>query len=352
MSTFILNIAVLSVPALLVGVMRHKWWWSWILVIATIFAGLLQQVLLFSDVWMLPLATGLLSDAWPVMIWLLWSITLSSAVSIRQTSLKTSAVLGLCLGQMAAPMLFEQDRLDNKCQHTTASWLGAMLLPAGTIGAAQLWTAGFAWLWIWVPVLFGMWLMGIFKSELVSLKESIDKPWVLIVTGFTMLVTSYCSEWGHWLMGIEIPVWLGLSILGKHNLNWQSILSWAGVFYLVNLAVAGGLAESAGWGLEEMPMELHSLLFVGVFVSAGLATMLVGIIPTTLFGYALLSRTMDLASVGISLHTVQLVYVLGLMVGNWNPWICSKTWYQQWKSRILVSSVTLCFVAGTVTLLT
>lgn len=352
MSTFILNIAVLSVPSLLVGVMRHKWWWAWVLIILTILAGLLQQVLIFSDLWTLPMATGLISDAWPLMVWLMWSVTLSSAVNLRSHSLKMSAILGVCLGSMVTPMLLNRIEGERKVQHTTVSWLGAMLLPGSMIGAAQLWTEGLVWCVIWIPVLFGMWQMGVFQSEGQSLQDSIDKPWVLIVGGMTILFTSCCSEWGHWLMAFEIPIWLVLGLRGKQQLNWQSLLNWMGVFYLINLSVAGGLAESAGWGLEEMPMELHSYMPVGVFAVTGLATMLVGVVPMTIFGVALFARMMDLASVGISIEEVQFVYLLGLMVGNWNPWVCSQTWRQQWGIRIAVSGVSLCLLAAILLLFT
>ena len=346
MSTFILNIAVLSIPSLLLGVMRHKWWWTWVLIIATIFAGLMQQVLILSDVWMLPIATGLMDDAWLLMIWLLWSVTLSSAVTIRSVSLKTSALMGACLGHLATPLLLKQSEIDNKVEHTTACWLGSMALPASMIGAAQLWNGGFWWGLFWVPALLGLWRLGALQGEHSSIKGSIDRPWVLMLAGFTMLLTSWCSEWGHWLMAAEIPVWIGMSVIGKHKLDWQSISNCIGVFYLVNIAVAAGLAESAGWGLEEMPMDLHAYLPVGVLAGSAVATMLVGIVPMTVFGMALLVRTMDLASVGVSLETVQLVYVLGLVVGNWNPWVSAQTWLQQWGTRIAVSIGSLSLISA------
>ena len=110
---------------------------------------------------------------------------------------------------------------------------------------------------------------------------------------------------------------------------------------VVNVAVASGLPEVAAWGLEELPMELHTIIFPVLTVLVTIVSVLVGIIPVSIFGLTLLPRLLDLPSIGLSLEMVQLAIVLGLLAGNVFPWFASETWKERWLNHVFQTVILL-----------
>ena len=97
MSSFIINIILLSVPAFLLGAFRTRWWWPVVLLFIVFSIGLIQDTLIISDVWELPLNTGLYSDLCCWTVWMVWSVLVGSLVQFENSSPKTAFISGLLL---------------------------------------------------------------------------------------------------------------------------------------------------------------------------------------------------------------------------------------------------------------
>ena len=334
MQSFVITIAALSVPALLLGVFRRTWWWSLVLWICGMILGMGMGWLQLTDWIQLPIDTVLILDSQGILTWVVWSVLVAHAVPVAVRTRKEAVLLGVCLGSVGAILALQNNSIDEEAEvrlvDTSSKsfgfvWfalIGALIHPGTMIGGVQYFNGTWQWLLLW-PVAICMYFLSkwiplsIERKEILSSSHSMldadsISPWWMLAGG-TLLMTALLPMYAtHILLGTSI-VWC---IQARNTFPWKQLGSLIGTVLTVNLAVGVGLAEVIAWGLEDMPMSIHQWLPVIVLCSVALLTMIVGSIPISIFGMAIFVRTMDLASIGLTLEPLMLAFGFGVVVGN------------------------------------
>ena len=360
MQSFVITIVALSVPALLLGAFRRTWWWSIVLWIGGMILGMGMGWLQFTDWIQLPIDTALILDSQGVLAWLVWSVLVAHAVPVSVRTRKEAVLLGLCLGSIGGVLALQHNSIDDNSEGDNSEggsddassksfgfvWLtliGALAHPGTMIGGVQYFNGTWQWVLLW-PVAVCMFFLSKWiplsmepedtlpPSQSTSEADSISPWWML--AGGTLLMTVLMPIYAtHVLLGTSI-VWC---VKARSAFPWKQLLSLLGTVLTVNLAVGVGLAESVAWGLEEMPMNIHQWLPLIVLCVVVVLTTIVGSIPMAIFGMALFVRTMDLASIGLTVEPLMLAFGFGVVVGNMDSFIWTNSFPMH--LRRLVSGV-------------
>ena len=368
MQSFVITIVALSLPAMFLGVFRRVWWWSIFLWLGGMLLGIGMEWLQFRDFIQLPFDTAFVFDSQGILAWLVWSILVAHAVPVSVKTRRDALLLGGVLGSVGAVLALQHnvkpensegdgDGDDNGVsknwhEYVWLSLIGALVHPGTMIGGVQYFN-GLNGIWQWMvlwPVagcllLLSKWIPLTEKNRddvpvSTELSPNILNPW-LIFAGVTLLLTTVLPIYAsHVLLGTSI-VWC---VKARSTFPWKALVSLLGTVLTVNLAVGVGLAEVVAWGLEDMPMNIHQWIPLILLCVVTVLTSLVGSIPVALFGMAIFVRTMDLASVGLSLEPLMMCFGLGLVVGNIDSFVWTQLfgWHlRRWVVGVLSSLVWL-----------
>ncbi len=345
MQSFIIPIVVLSIPALCLSLFRKTWWWPLLCWLVGMVAGVVMGWLSVGDVWTLPFDTQLGTDAVPIVVYLIWSALVGSALRWTPTSDRDALLLGVSVGTFAAAWALQPDEsvTDGGESDERVLWLavaGSLLHSGALLSGSYFLSSSFLWL-----------ILPLFTVIMVLLSDRNAEihgnglPKVLPFAGVTLLSSTIFPQW-------TVPLLLGTSLiwgaLCGRSFPWKRLLWIVGMVLTVNLSVASGLGEVGAWGLEELPMEFHNLLPLGMLVATTVLSMLIGVVPMAIFGVALFERTMDLPSIGLSNEPLLVAYGLGLVFGNVYPWVSHGIWLQncgrKGKSWLAISALGLLIV--------
>ncbi len=341
MQSFIIPIVALSVPALCLSLFRKTWWWPLLCWLVGTVAGVVMGWLSVEDTWVLPLETHLLTDGGSIVVFLIWSALVGEGLRWTPKSNRDALLLGASVGAFAATWSLQREE-ETVDKHTL--WLafaGSLIHPGTLLGGVYFLLSSV--IWVVLPLCA---VVMVLLSERKTDNQEREVPKRLPFAGVILLVSAVVPQWAVPLLVGTSLVWCGLC---ARNFPWKRILWIVGVLLSVNLAVAGGLAEAAAWGLEELPMEFHRLLPVGILISTTLLSMVIGVVPMAMFGVALFERTMDLPAIGLSKDPLLVAYGLGLVLGNVYPWVFNGVWIEhcrgKWGSWMAITALTGLVVA-------
>jgi hypothetical protein len=307
----------------------------------------------------LPIDTALILDSQGILSWLVWSVLAAHAVPVAVRTRKEAVLLGLCLGSLGSILALQNNNVDEEPEGSLVDassksfgfvWfalIGALVHPGTMIGGVQYFNGTWGWLLLW-PVAISMYLLSkwiplsIERKEILSSSHSMldaesISPWWMLAGGTLLTTVLFPVYAAHILFGTSI-VWC---VQARGRFPWKHLVSLMGTVLAVNLAVGVGLAEVVAWGLEEMPMNIHQWLPLVVLCSTALLTTIVGSIPISIFGMAIFTRTMDLASIGLTLEPLMLTFGFGVVVGNIDSFIWTHSFRMHLRRLVfgILSSV-------------
>ena len=339
MSSFVISIVVLSIPALGLALFRTTWWWPMLLYVMGMLLGQGMGWLQLSDWVHLFHDTGLFMDGLPVVVWLIWSICAGASFDTTNVSTRDALPLGLAVGSVGTGLtiLENSDHADRSVK-MLAMRTTALLYPGSMIGGLYFFAESSMWYGLWIPAVVYMVLLRQRTSSSVN-SQRLSLRWMLFGI-LTLMLSFVMHEWSVAVLMLTLPVWVWKC---RSRLPWKHLLYVLGAFSCVNLAVAGGLPEIAAWGLEELPMDVHFALPGVLLVSVCLLSTAIGAIPMAFFGVALFERLVDLPSIGLSSGPLLGVYGIGLVLGNIRLFIWSRTVSSNIVS-VIVASLLTCIV--------
>ena len=330
---------ILSIPAMLLGLLRHKWWWSGILMVVGLGLGLSQKVLFVNDLWDLPIHSALMVDAQSAFYWLLWSLFVGSIVDLPDEQTDVTAVwTGFCFGTVASAMMWKRHQTDvaSRARNVFLSILGAGMHPFGILGGLAIWTQVDGQLLHhilgWLPIF----AVGLFLLKAEWDVEVNNQVSFYLLSLFTMVLLYLLPQSGLVSAMILLGSALVFAVLKRHQIpsqNWkgvgQIVVSSLCAAWVVNLAVAGGMSEIVTWGLEDAAETLRPYLVPVLNFAAILTSALVGQWNMSLFVVASQERLLDLSPQYFAWMPISLA------LGGAFPFWIAESFKAIWKTFII-----------------
>lgn len=343
---FVAPIVLLSIPAFLLGIFRHSWWWSVVLLVLAYGLGLSQGLLYFADIWNLPADTHLLFDARTTLFALLLSIAIGHWIPVVGGIRRKQAILvGALLGNIAPAYMWLRTVEDThkRGELVFASCIGAMCNPYSLVGASLWVDQPKAYVWFACSVLVGWWLL--FRKTEDAVSEAVPYSRLLFVYGAHGVAFATANITGNTdflAMGALFLIAqkrmfsntsIAYIVPEKNNQIGTSAIKTIAhallLFLVVNVAIGAGLAESIAWGLEDMSMEYTPYIASAMFVVGVLASVLVGMFPVLFCATGIVVRCLDV-DCGVYLAMMGVASVMGTL---W-PWIASQTFKLYYKTHL------------------
>ena len=360
MQSFVMSVVVLSIPAVLLGLFRRRLWWPLLVWDLGMILGEVMGLVSIMEFSTLLTDTGLILDAQRFNLWMVWSILVGSAIRISSLNSRESFALGVCFGALGSGLILSKVERKSEAHYRRVclAMAGSLLHPGLMFGGLDFLSSGFLWLILWIPMLLWFWLSTSKleaterqQQSVIDALNSINKteptPQVFwYVAALTLFLSFLLPVYAVWILGGTSVLWLWV---GRDRVPLPEIGAFFASLFAVNLAVAGGLPEVAAWGLEELPMEFHPWLPIAMVLVSTVLSVLIGVVPMTIFGLALFARSLDLPSVGLQTEPLMMAYGIGLTLGNVRPLILNQVWRKQaklWLLGVLVSSIVVGFLLG------
>ena len=343
---FVAPIVLLSIPACLLGIFRHSWWWSLALLVLAYGIGLSQGLLYIQDVWNLPLATHFVFDARTTLFAFLLSIVIGHWIPVVSGIHRKQAILvGALLGNIAPAYMWLRTVEDSRKRGELvfASCIGAMCNPYSLVGASLWVDEPDAYVWFACSVLVGCWLL--FRKAEDTVGEAVPYSRLLFVYGLHSVAFAATNITGNidflamsvvFLIAQQrmlLKTSIAYIVPEKNNQIGQSAIKTIAhalmLFLVVNVAIGAGLTESIAWGLEDMSMEYIPYIESTMFVVGLLASVLVGMLPVLFCATGVAVRCLDV-DCGVYLAMMSVASVMGTL---W-PCIASQTFKIYYKTHL------------------
>jgi hypothetical protein len=327
----------LFLPLLLLGFYRKKWWMPGIVFVFLFLLGLMQESLIFSDLWMLPSYTNLWENGLSVFLWVLLGLLWSAAFPVRKiySARLTAFLMGLCLGEIALAFLVLKAVSDPKQRGSAlfAGMAGAVLSPVGDLGHFGFGIQSEYWYALPLISLVSLGVSGKDEIEWKEEEEATALPYILGILISLMLVFSP----DHQLLVLGVAV-LGLSVVNRAILKIpHSLLVLVALSFLaIVIATAGGVPELLAWSLERSQFTYATYLNGLLLLISTLVSALFGEWNAVILGQALQERAL-----GIQKQELWTMMGLGTAIGGVSPLILAGVWRENWKRACLLIFVLL-----------
>jgi hypothetical protein len=344
LSPALIAIAATTVPLILLGVVCGLSFRAWVALGVAIVAfgvGISLDILVFSDLWTLPAATGLGDSLVLLGLWSILGATvrLGGPLSLKGPPVVVAMLAGALLGELPAAALLSAGARSpaGAARLALAAAAGGMV---GRVGDPALLLLGGDEPMILLQLLPLAIVLGVMaaprQDDLPQTEASFGpRLWLLCAVAAAAAVPG----WTHWAVGAGI---LGSLFLGRQRLREIDLkpVVWVGSAAALGvIAVAGGAPELGATGLERIGEELGEWGPIGLSLAAALLAALTDGTAASICVVGLLDRAMSL-----NIDGARLALTAGLAVGGLGPLVVAGALRAGWKRWFLQVVVTVIYV--------
>jgi len=347
-SPIVLAILVTTLPLLLLGGvagLRLRMVGAALVLLAALVAGVLAEVLTLSDLWVLPMGSGMAPDLLTLLLWAVLGalVRAGGPLAIPGPPVLVAVLTGACLGEVpAAAILSAGARSPSGAARLALAAAGGGLL--GRVGDPALLLLGgrapevLVWL---APLGLLLAFMAAPRREDLARPGSSDRARPLIL--LSVAAAACVPGWTLWavLAGIGAALFFARQkwrSVDLHHIGWMGIAAVLGL-----IAIAGGAPELAATGLETIGEQLGDLGPPALTLAAAALSALTDGTAASICGLGVLDRAISLRMPG-----APLALTAGLAVGGLGPLLAAgalRAGWRGWSLQVGVAAVYVWAVA-------
>lgn len=344
MSPIVVAIVVSTVPLVLLGGMaawRRKAWGALVLAVATFVAGNMAGVLVPSDLWVLPGATGLTSDLLLLVMWAVLGALarLGGPIKVPGPPVLVAMACGATLGEVpaAAILAASAQTRGGAARLALAAAAGGMVGRMGDPAVQLLSQRDPSILVMLLPLALILALLAAPRRQDIVDAQVSDLPRTVLLVAVAALALVPGLALGAVGAGI-----VGLCVLGRDQLPEVEVgwVLWVAVAALLGLiAIAGGVPEMGATGLELIGEQMGEWGAPGLALAGALLAALTDGTVAAVCAVGVYDSALSLNIPGAALGMAA-----GVAVGGFGPLIAAGAWRAGWKRWLVHVAVTVAYV--------
>ncbi len=342
MSPIALAIVVTTVPLLLLGgvaPLRRRMTAASLVLVVAIGGGLAAEVLAVSDLWVLPIASGLGPDLLLLMLWAVLGAVVRAGgpLAIPGPPGLVAVLTGACLGEIpAAAILSAGARTRSGAARLALAAAGGGLI--GRVGDPAMLLLGGREPSVLLPLApLGLLLAFMAAPRREDLAQVTNGGMRRTLVVVAVALFACVPGWTLWavLAGIAgglVMVRNRLASVDLRHIGWMGIACVLGL-----IAIAGGVPEMAASGLEIIGEQLGDLGAPALTLAGAILAALTDGTAASIFGLGVLDRAMSLQIPGAWLGMTA-----GLAVGGLGPLLAAgalRAGLLRWAAQVVVAVV-------------